>query len=203
MTAQAVDPAVSQAKFDREIGEFRRLAADYRARGWFLAEAEFPRAVVVLSAPQLQPAPIIAALEFDYTDYDLSPPSVRMINPFTGVPYSMSQLPVSLRRKAQPEVPSEVMAFLQQGGAQIAAEQTLLQAYGPDDIPFLCIAGVREYHEHPGHSGDSWELHRASGAGRMVRLLEVVDRYGIKPLTGFNVRLEPRIVGFMQHEPPE
>lgn len=200
--AQAVDPLVSRRKFRREIAEFRRLAADYRARGWLLAEAVFPRAVVLLAAPQLQPPAVVVGVEFDYTDYDLQPPSVRLVHPFTGVPYTMAQLPVSLRRQAQAEVPPEVQAFLQQGGAQLAAEQNLMQGYGPEDIPFLCIAGVREYHVHPGHTGDLWELHRPSGAGRLVRLLDVIDRYGIKPLSGFNVRLEPRIVGFTQHEVP-
>lgn len=199
---QAVDPIVSRRKFQREIAEFRRLAADYRARGWLLAEAEFPRAVVVLAAPQLQPPALVTAVEFDYTDYDLQPPSVRLIHPITGEPYTMAQLPVSLRRQAAAQVPPEVQAFFQQGGAQIASEQNLMQAYGPDDLPFLCIAGVREYHTHPGHTGDPWELHRSSGAGRLVRLLDVIDRYGIKPLSGYNIRLEPRVAGFVQREVP-
>lgn len=199
---QAVDPVVSRRKFQREVADFRRLAADYRSRGWLLAEATFPRLVVVLAAPQLQPPAVVTAVEFDYTDYDLQAPSVRLVHPFTGVPYTMGLLPVSLRRQAEAEVPPEVQVFFQQGGAQLAAEQNLMQAYGPDDIPFLCIAGVREYHVHPGHTGDPWELHRASGAGRLVRLLDVIDRYGIKPLSGFNVRLEPRIIGFTQREVP-
>ena len=68
----------------------------------------------------------------------------------------------------------------------------VLQAYGPEEIPFLCLAGVREYHEHPAHSGDIWELHRASGAGRLVRLLEIIHRYGIEPITGMSVQLVPQ-----------
>ena len=71
--------------------------------------------------------------------------------------------------------------------------QPLMQAYGPDDIPFLCLAGVREYHDHPAHSGDVWELHRASGAGRMVRLIEIIHRFGIEPIIGFGVQLVPQI----------
>jgi hypothetical protein len=71
--------------------------------------------------------------------------------------------------------------------------QPFMQAYGPDEVPFLCLAGVREYHEHPGHSGDIWEFHRISGAGRLVRLLEIIHRYGVEPLQGFNVQLVPQI----------
>ena len=36
---QYVDPAVSRAKFEREIAEYRSFEADYRARGWFLVKA--------------------------------------------------------------------------------------------------------------------------------------------------------------------
>ena len=91
--------------------------------------------------------------------------------------------------------PGAVMPMLVQ-------EQPLMQAY-PDGIPFLCIAGVREYHEHPAHSGDVWELHRPVGAGRLVRILEVIDTYGIRPLKGYNINLTPQIAGFTQGETPE
>ena len=85
---------------------------------------------------------------------------------------------------------------------QIAAAQPYLQAHSPDDIPFLCIAGVREYHEHPAHSGDAWELHRADGAGRLVRLLEIIHRYGVVPIAGYGVQLVPQ-VGLNYGPPPE
>ncbi len=29
-------------------------------------------------------------------------------------------------------------------------------------LPFLCVPGVREYHEQPIHEGDDWLLHRGS-----------------------------------------
>ncbi len=77
-----------------------------------------------------------------------------------------------------------------------------MQAYGPDDIPFLCVAGVREYHEHPAHSGDQWELYRSSGGGRLIRLLEIVSKYGLDPVVGLNVQMVPH-VGFQFGVPPE
>jgi hypothetical protein len=78
-----------------------------------------------------------------------------------------------------------------------------MQAAKPEDIPFLCIAGVREYHEHPAHSGDAWELHRQAGAGRLVRLLEVIDTYGVRPISAYNIELVPRVSGFVQNQVPE
>jgi hypothetical protein len=201
--AQSVDPVVSRTKFDREIADFRALGSEYGSRGWFLVEAEFPGAFVVLAAPQLRPPPLITGVSFDYTDYDLRPPSVRLVNPFTREPWRGEELPTTLRRRAQ-GAPMFVQGLQLPPGAAmplIVQDQPLMQAY-PDGIPFLCIAGVREYHEHPAHSGDVWELHRTSGAGRLARILEVIDTYGLRPLTGYNVSLTPQIAGFVQGDPP-
>lgn len=197
---QSVDPVVSRTKFEREIADFRELAHQYNPRGWFLIEAEFPSVFVILAAPQLQPAPLITGVMFDYTDYDLHSPSVRLVNPFTREPWKWGELPTQLKRRTQNE-PIIIPGLQLPQGASIMQEQTLMQSY-PGGIPFLCIAGVREYHEHPAHSGDVWEIHRSAGAGRLVRILEVIDTYGLRPLTAYNIGLTPQITGFIQSEPP-
>ena len=63
----------------------------------------------------------------------------------------------------------------------------------------VLVAGAHP--DDPAHSGDLWEFHRSSGAGRLVRLLEVIYRYGVEPISGFGVQLEPR-VGFNFGPPP-
>jgi Predicted metal binding domain len=202
--AQSADPEVSRAKFDSEVANFRALAPQYGARGWFLAEAEFPRVLVVLAAPQLKPPPLVTGVSFDYTDYDLRPPSVRLVNPFTREPWGAEELPTTLPRRVEGQ-PLAIQGFQLPAGAampRIMQQQPLMQAY-PGALPFLCIAGVREYHDHPAHSGDLWELHRPAGAGRLIRILEVIDTYGLRPLTGYNVNLTPQIVGYAQGDPPE
>ncbi|WP_318528733.1 putative metal-binding protein [Mesorhizobium sp. YC-39] len=50
---QTVDPKVSRAKFDREIGRFRPYADAYRAQGCFLIEASFPSAFFIFASPKL------------------------------------------------------------------------------------------------------------------------------------------------------
>jgi len=202
--AQATDPIVSRRKFDRELHEFKALAADYRGRGWFLIESDFPKVFLIASAPQLKPPAIVTGVVFDYTDYDFKPPSVRLVDPFTREPYLMKNSPVSLIRQTEIEAPLPLGIQLPPGAqiAKMIQRQSLMQAYGPDDIPFLCLAGVREYHDHPGHSGDAWELHRTSGAGRLVRIIEVIDTYGVRPLTGYNVTLVPQVAGFLENEVP-
>lgn len=201
---QSVDPEVSRAKFEHEVADFRALTSEYGLRGWFLVEAEFPRAFVVLAAPQLKPPPLITGVLFDYTDYDLRPPSVRLVKPFTREPWTSEELPTTLRRRVESQTSLLIPGLQLPPGAapRIIQEQTLMQSY-PEEVPFLCIAGVREYHDHPAHSGDAWELHRPSGAGRLIRILEVLDKYGLRPMNGYNVNLVPQIVGFVQGEPPE
>lgn len=201
--AQVADPAVSEAKFDREVGEFRARAAEYGRRGWLLIDATYPEVFVVLAAPQVTPSPIVTGVLFDYTDYDLHPPSVRLADPFTREPYMAAALPTRLLREIETDAPM-IPGLMPPGaiGARMVQQQPLMQDYGPDELPFLCLAGVREYHEHPAHSGDRWELHRPAGAGRLVRLLEVIDTYGVQPLNGYNVNLVPQINGLTQGHVP-
>jgi Predicted metal binding domain len=201
--AQFVDPAVSRPKFDREIAEYRALEAEYRRRGWMLLKAEYPDVLVALAAPQLTPPAVITGVRFDYSNYDLRPPSVRLVNPFTGEVYKTKELPTDLKRSVEAGMPQIPGLVLPPGAqARMVAQQPLMQSYGPDDTPFLCIAGVREYHDHPGHSGDAWELHRKTGAGRLVRLLDAITKYGVQPISDYQVRLVPQVVGFVQKDVP-
>ena len=213
---QFADPAVSRRKFDREIAEFRSQADEYRRRGWLLEEAEFPHALVILATAKTQPISILCGVWFDYSNYDAAPPSVRLVHPLTREPYKWSEVPTRLPRMPTPPgvaqalppgvaqalppgvaqaLPPGVAQTLAQGvaQAQLVVPIPLMQAYGDDDIPFLCLAGVREYHEHPAHSGDHWLSHRTSGAGRLVRLLEVISKYGPETILGYEVEMTPKI----------
>jgi hypothetical protein len=62
------------------------------------------------------------------------------------------------------------------------------------------VPGVREYHAHPAHTGDSWLLHRGTGEGTLHALLHIVYQYGVQPLRDFAIGM--RVVGFQQSEPP-
>lgn len=198
--AQYVDPSVSRVKFDREIAEYTSFETEYRARGWFLLKADWPMAMVLLASNKTKPPAIVTAVRFDYTNYDVEPPSVRFVDPFSGHCLLSKQLPTRLPRLIPgPELP---IAGEEGPKAQFNTAQELMQAHSPDDLPFLCIPGVKEYHDHPGHSGDPWELHRSSGEGRLVHLLQVISKYGLEPVKGFNVNLVPQ-VNFAVSEPPQ
>ena len=194
---QFADPAVSRKKFNREVAEFRSQADDYIRRGWYLAKAKYPHALVILATAETQPSTILCGISFDYTNYDVVPPSLRLVHPITCEPYKFKELPTHLLRRDPENDPPSVV----EGEIQIQA-QALMMAHDQEQIPFLCIAGVREYHDHPAHSGDHWELHRPSGAGRLLRLVEIVSKYGLETIVGFRVNLAPQIQ-FKYGIPPE
>lgn len=193
-----VDPAVVQAKFVRELAKYQEMANDRRRLGWWVLSAEFPEVLVAFAHPKLRPPAIIFGARIDFTNYDLWPPSVTLVNPFTNVPYKARELPAALafNRRVTVNLPPE-LAGLGQGHA----EQPLLVAHSPDDVPFLCIPGVREYHAHPAHSGDSWLLHRGRGEGTLYFILENLYRYGVEPITDYQFGLH--VTGFLRPVSPE
>jgi hypothetical protein len=193
-THQTVDPSVTRSKFDREVAEFRDLGDTHRRRGWWLLDAEFPRVSVVFAIPQLRPTAVICGVEMDFTNYDLEPPSVRLVDPFTREPYQQKKLPTVLLRR-------QLMNFqMGPGMPQFAGAVPLMQAHTPDEVPFLCIPGVREYHAHPAHTGDSWLMHRNQGEGTLFHILNTIYQYGVQPITSFGIGHQ--VIGFEQGDPP-
>lgn len=191
---QVVDPEVSRAKFDREVAAYRKLEATYRKRGWLLLDAAFPEIFVVFAATKIRPAPIVAGVVVDFTDYDLQPPSVRFVDPFTREKLLASNVHFQmLRRPPMPGIPPDAMAALmQQGALQVS---NMIQANRADDYPFICLPGVREYHDNPAHTGDSWLLHRGSGEGSLVFILEKIWMYGVDPLSAYNIQIQAQVNG--------
>ncbi len=189
-----VDPAISKAKFASEVAEFRTQERQYQARGWWLLEACYPDAFIVFAAPQLTPPAVIFGALLNFDNYDIWPPSVRIVDPFSRRPYKHKELPTVMLRQTQ-------KVAVPQFGIIRAERQPLLVAGDPDEIPFLCIPGVREYHNNPGHSGNPWFLHRKSGAGTLYFLVEQLFRYGVEPLKGYQMGIQ--IVGYAEPEIPE
>jgi hypothetical protein len=183
---QTVEPAVSRAKFEREIEAFRALQRDYAARGALLVNASFPSAEFIFVAPKLTPIPVLFAVRLNFTNYDVAPPSVRLVHPLTGEALKMSEVKHAFFRR--PPVPPGIPP-------QAVQPMNVLQGHG-NDVPFFCIAGVREYHEHVAHSGDSWFLHRGRGEGTLHFIVDKLLSYGVDSITSFNVQLVPQVNGF-------
>ena len=170
-----------------------------------MLRAEYPEVFVVFANPVLKPPAVVFGALLDFTNYDLWAPSVKLVDPFTREPYKAKELPTILKRRTVRQAPPEFAVMIQQQGGelpQFVQDEPLMQWYAPDDVPFLCLPGVREYHEHPAHSGDSWLLHRDRGEGKLYFILETLYRYGVQPITTYNVQMRP-VIGFGQQEAPE
>jgi hypothetical protein len=165
---QVVDPAVSRTKFDAEIARFEAHRSSYTKRGWWLMKAEFPIAEMAFVTTNLRPAMLALTARFDFTDFDLMPLSVTFIDPFTGAELLGAQLMTRMKRQNSGD---------------------LIQVY-PGEPGFICLPGVREYHEHPAHSGDAWELHRASGEGFMLQIAEKIWQYGSNPIDSIGFQIQ-------------
>ena len=133
----------------------------------------------------------------NFTDYDFRPPSVKLVNPFTQVPYKANELPTLLKRRVPAAIPPQLAGV---PGIAAVSEQQLVQQYENEE-PFICLPGIREYHDNPGHSGDDWLLHRGSSAGSLHFVLHQISRYGVEPLLHYTVGLQ--VTGFAQRDPPE
>jgi hypothetical protein len=183
-----VDPTVVRRKVDRELQLFVERIDHYRARGIWILEYRFPELHVAFATPNLKPvalAPYGVVLEL--SNYDVEPPSIRFVNPFSRVPLKLAEIRTRLPKlkllgdPKAPPVPPQVEV------------QELLQGWTPDDpSPFVCLQGVREYHENPGHTGDSWWFYRSKGAGGICRLLDLLARYGTESMRElrYQVRLD-------------
>ena len=166
-----------------------------------MVKADFPVVIVNFAAPQLKPSAVVFGALLDFTDYDFRPPSVRLVDTFTREPYKARELPTVLKRSVPAGQPAGLPGLFGLQGGVLLQEQPLMQAYGPEEIPFICVPGVREYHEHPAHSGDGWLLHRGKGEGTLNFVLDVLYRYGVQPINGFQIGMQ--VTGFRQVPPPE
>jgi hypothetical protein len=175
-----VDPAVCRAKFDREVSNLRTVADAYHRRGIWLIEAAFPEVFLVLIGINVQPNVVAFGVIVNFENYDVQPLSIRFVNPLTRSPLKLAEI--------APYFPAFVAAVGPNAQPGQLAVQGLIQGF-TQDHPFLCLQGVREYHENPAHSGDSWLLYRKTGAGTLAQLLEIMVKHSTDCITSFNMDL--------------
>lgn len=173
LTPVLVPLSVSRAKLAEELAQWAANAAAYRQRGWLLLGVDDLTVDVGFLANvavgHLQIPIMTATIRLRYDNYDLWPPSLTFIEPWTG---QLAPPPVA----APDTVDGQV-------------RNVLLGRPGSGE-PFLCVAGLREYHEHPQHSGDEWLLHRRLGAGRLAVVCDRVWRRMARNVIGLTVHLQ-------------
>src|SRR5690242_10037850 len=146
MGMAVVDPEVTRQKLEHELELWRENEEAYRRRGWIL----LGRRGLEIDIGFLGRVPLVgqaipvmtACVRLDFTNYDLWPPAAEFIDPLTGE-----------------YTPPFVQALV---GSDEEAQNLIVDSHPETNRPFFCIPGIRQYHDHPQHSGDSWLLHRAA-----------------------------------------
>ncbi len=184
-----VEPAVSRAKFETEVRHLQCQADTLRTWGCLVQRVSYPEVDVVFvprtpllvtfSVPmsqgliqrvhpvsfnveaQAQEFSPVTARAFGVRvlmdDYDQRAPSVTFRDPWTWELLRAGELPQG--------------THLDEKGS---ARNVLLDQHPLTNVPFLCMRGTREYHEHPQHTGDDWMLMR--GGSGLFALLSTVWR---------------------------
>ncbi len=182
---QFVDPEITRIKFEQEYSEFQKLQEDYRKRG-VLCLGKSPHSVdFMFIAHHLRPQAILLAVNIDFTNWDVEPPSVTFIDPFTK------------NFLKGEEISAQLIQVLPNG-----VNLNLIQGKG-DIKPFLCIPGIKEYHSHPAHSGDRWMLYRDQGEGKLCTILEQIYKHSIAIIKNYNfsIQLQAQVQGFVVQLP--
>jgi len=165
-----VDTEVSHLKFERDVHTLSEQRRTLESRGIFLLDstaypfvelAFVPRHFLQIVLPAAQTGAIIlpqgammavqipslAARAFkarlDLTGYDLQAPSLEFRDFWTDNKLEYATMFRALEYEKERK-----------------AHVVLLDDHPTTHKPFLCIRGIREYHEHPQHSGDDWLLYR-------------------------------------------
>lgn len=166
---QLVAPEVTGAKVAAHLHDWHSHADEYRQRGWLLLKESGTTLEIGFVAPNVAAGFRVmpVAIRLNYDNYDLWPPSLTFIDPLTGKP-----LP--------PSIPA-----LKREGAEL---RNLIVGVHPDTgLPFLCLAGIREYHRHPQHSGDDWLRYRAQRMGAPAVICERIWEFMTRRVTGLSV----------------
>lgn len=177
-----IDPRVSELKFEREVAQLYAQIETLKKRGVIIHRIEYPivEAIFLSTAPlklvqiremptgtPLPPGiaippdlPPDAKLRFEHhqdlvfgtrafgvrvalDDFDQRAPSVVFCDPITW-----EDLPAGM---------IHIGNHVDQNGV---ASQVIIAVHPIFKKPFLCMRGIREYHEHPQHSGDDWMQYR-------------------------------------------
>lgn len=191
-----IDPQVNRAKFDEEVRRLQDQRETLWQGGCWVYRAEHPNIDVVFvpRAPLTLMFPISASKAGpdgstliasgwqafqrpNYTarafgarlgldDFDQRAPSVTFCDPWTWTPLTPPQL---------------VLGHIldEASGTQ---RRVVIDQHPKFERPFLCVRGTREYHEHPQHDGDPWELLRGDfGAFSLVRTISRACIEGAAP----------------------
>jgi hypothetical protein len=171
-----VDPAVSEIKLKRQLDDWRSNANHYRQRGWQMLDRNGLEVDIAFTArlpvgPMNDLVATPLAVRFDFHNYDVWAPSLRIIDPLNRCWLKL------------PRVRALDFKTSMANGAPL---DLFVNGHPDNGHVFLCKAGTREYHSHFEHSGNDWLLYRDQGYGTLARLCDLLWRTAVRSITGLN-----------------
>lgn len=177
-----IDARVSRLKFEQEIERIDVQSETLKKRGVVIQKIQYPfveaifipRSNLKLQLPiELPPGTPLPALPAGM----IIPPGSKMqmiaINELQGLAARAFGVRISLNDFDQrapsvvfcdpftwDELPYEKLHRGNHMGDNGTAFNVLLPGHPLTKKPFLCMRGIREYHEHPQHTGDDWMQYR-------------------------------------------
>lgn len=181
-SVQYADPKVTKIKFEQELLEFKELENEYRKKGVICFKITPLSINLIFAIPHIKPQPIAFAVSINYSNWDVEPPSIKFIDPFTEKALSREEILIDFYQVKD----NNPIGMLPNGKLAIP---NLLQ--GENEItPFICMPGVKEYHNHAAHSGDSWMLYRKKGEGKLCVLIDQLYRHSIAQSAGYALNIQ-------------
>lgn len=176
-----VPASVTNRKFERQLKAWHTNSDALARRGCLLlSEGDLTVDVGIMQHVPIagRTIPVMTVcVRVDYWNFDLWAPSVTFIDPITRAP-----------------APPPVRAI---DRASITEEprDALIDQHPQTGLPFICLPGVREYHNHPQHTGDSWLLHRHRHEGDLIVICERLWRRMARNVVGASVATRSLAVG--------
>ncbi len=146
-----IDPEVSRLKFARALEMLDGDASVFvTSEKWEVVGRTYPLFEVVWTHPRSARR---VGFRFLFDDWDARPPSLDLFEPSTGASLPWASWP--------------------KNGWNVG------DAHPVTHRPFLCLAGIREFHIHPNHLKDAWDPLRVLETYSMLHLMHrVQQRFG-------------------------
>lgn len=152
-------PVVAAQLFDEAVGQLAANTVLLADRGWWIAHRDFPtlRLAIVHRATRN-----IRVFEFGFDDWNDQPPTLRLVDAET-----LAELPGNLW-------PTNGSYWHHSGWSGTV---------GRPGAAFMCMPGIREYHNHSSHTGDLWSNYKHLDAftvgGIVAQVAEVFQKSNV------------------------
>lgn len=162
---------VTIEKFDHEVAILRGQEAALRALGCYLVRISFPEIDALILPTRMLTIAVPEAPQTYTPGHPANLQGVTLPNAFTAMPfgvrvslddYDLRAPSVTFHHPTTWEyLPHE---YLPRGVHLVDGKpMNVVHANHPaTGLPFFCLCGNRQYHEHPQHSGDEWLLYRGA-----------------------------------------